>query len=185
VAYGCTSVLLATVLAAYGYSPLVTGALLAVTGRYRRCCAAHRRLATPDGVAFLILVTVWPIGVWLASRLTPTVESAPTTNTPGVLGPSKARAHRLAALFAVDAAGGGLVTSRFQAYYLTTRYCASRELLGVLLRHSSATGGVGVGGAQTRQQDRARHCSSRASSRADSTSLYGSGSDEPHFDPTG
>ena len=235
VGYGCTSVLLGTLLAAYGYSPLATGALLAVTvagtaaaalviGRLadswgrRRCylvinvgfvCAgvtvavapsiltvvlvaatgllstdvvdngpattleqpmlagADARVAGKSGARiyglynmvaslagalgaltaavpsvlgapdtatwpFLILVPVGSIGAWLASRLTPNVEVAPTTNTPGVLCPSKARVHRLAALFAVDAAGGGLVTSSFLAYYLTTRYGASTELLGVL-----------------------------------------------------
>jgi MFS family permease len=48
------------------------------------------------------------------------------------LGPSRAQVRRLAALFAVDAGGGGLVTASFLAYYLTVRYDATPQALGLL-----------------------------------------------------
>jgi len=40
--------------------------------------------------------------------------------------------RRLATLFAVDAGGGGLATASFLAYYLTVRYNATPQALGVL-----------------------------------------------------
>jgi MFS family permease len=48
------------------------------------------------------------------------------------LGPSRRRVLGLAGLFAVDAGGGGLVTTTFLSYYLTTRYDAAPFGLGVL-----------------------------------------------------
>jgi MFS family permease len=48
------------------------------------------------------------------------------------LGPSRRVVHRLAGLFAVDAGGGGLVTTGFLAYYLAQRYAASVTQLGWL-----------------------------------------------------
>jgi hypothetical protein len=46
------------------------------------------------------------------------------------LGSSKPVVRRLAALFAVDAGGGGLVTTGFLAYFLTQRYGTSVTALG-------------------------------------------------------
>jgi len=48
------------------------------------------------------------------------------------LGPSRGVVRRLAALFAVDAGGGGLVTTGFLAYYLSQRYGVSVTQLGWL-----------------------------------------------------
>src|SRR5204862_252444 len=77
-------------------------------------------------------------GAVLAARLSPAVEARPhQASAPGPaararsrLGPSRAVVRRLAGLFAVDAAGGGLVTTGFLSYYLAERYHASVVALG-------------------------------------------------------
>lgn len=80
-------------------------------------------------------------GALLAARLSSAVEADRGTVPSGAeaaargwtrLGPSRAHVRRLAALFAVDAAGGGLVTASFLAYYLSQRYDATVGELGVL-----------------------------------------------------
>jgi MFS family permease len=90
---------------------------------------------------FLVLVPIGLAGAALAFFLSPAVESDPGGEPSTVraaargwsrLGPSRAHVRRLATLFAVDAAGGGLVTASFLAYYLTERYGATVEQLGVL-----------------------------------------------------
>src|SRR3954462_9145278 len=79
------------------------------------------------------------LGAVLAWRLSPAVEAGggPLTLADAVsarsrLGPSRRVVHRLAGLFAVDAGGGGLVTTGFLAYYLEQRYAASVTQLGCL-----------------------------------------------------
>ncbi len=82
---------------------------------------------------FLILVPVGVGGVLIALRLSPGVEAA--VDTPRR---AHARRHRspvvrdLATLFALDAGGGGLVTTSFLSYYLAERYHASLSEVGVL-----------------------------------------------------
>ncbi|MGH8894821.1 MAG: MFS transporter, partial [Actinomycetes bacterium] len=92
-------------------------------------------------VPFLALVPVGLTGAVLGARLSPAVEvdlgdgasgATAASRGWGRLGSSKARVRRLAGLFAVDAAGGGLVTASFLAYYLTQRYDASVAALGML-----------------------------------------------------
>src|SRR5262249_53934559 len=56
----------------------------------------------------------------------------PVTRARSQLGPSRAVVRRLAGLFAVDAAGGGLVTTGFLSYYFTQRYHVSVVALGWL-----------------------------------------------------
>ncbi len=117
------------------------------------------RLGASGGATwpFLVLVPIGVVGAALASRLSAAVEPAaeePAAVEPGAadgdapptaedaakqprrgwsaLGPSRARVRRLAALFAVDAAGGGLVTASFLAYYLAEKYDVSAGQLGVL-----------------------------------------------------
>ena len=101
------------------------------------------RLGTSPASAwpFLVLVPVGLAGAALAARLSEAVEadqgSAPSGAEAAargwtLLGPSRTRVRRLAALFAVDAAGGGLVTASFLAYYLSERYDATVGQLGVL-----------------------------------------------------
>jgi MFS family permease len=90
---------------------------------------------------FLVLVPVGLAGAALAARLSPAVEAARGSAASGAeaaargwsrLGPSRTHVRRLATLFAVDAAGGGLVTASFLAYYLTERYDVPVGQLGVL-----------------------------------------------------
>jgi hypothetical protein len=73
----------------------------------------------------------------LATRLSPAVEAgtgpltlADAATARSRLGPSRGVVRRLAALFAVDAGGGGLVTTGFLAYFLTQRYGTSVTALG-------------------------------------------------------
>lgn len=86
---------------------------------------------------FAVLVPVGISGVLLALRLSPAVESprAATTASPAALsrlGSSRPVVRRLAALFAVDAAGGGLVTTGFLSYLFAQRYHVSVAALGWL-----------------------------------------------------
>lgn len=100
--------------------------------------------------AFAALVPVGLAGAWLAYRLSPGVEAQPVTSFKASdraatgLGVSRARVRRLAALFAVDAGGGGLVTASFLAYYLTVRYDASPQALGSLFFATSMLQAVSV-----------------------------------------
>src|SRR5450759_2516965 len=106
----------------------------------------------PGGVVnawlFLALVPVGLTGALFASQLSPAVEApaaepgpdpdpdhleAVTARTPtGRLGESRSVVRRLAALFAVDAAGGGLVTTGFLSYYFAQRYGVTVASLGWL-----------------------------------------------------
>ncbi len=85
---------------------------------------------------FAVLVPVGLAGAAAAWRLSPAVEAA--TDEPArpararAVGPSRAVVRRLAGLFAIDAAGGGLVTTGFLSYYLTQRYEVSLAVLGWL-----------------------------------------------------
>ncbi|HTE71916.1 MAG TPA: MFS transporter [Actinomycetes bacterium] len=123
------------------------------------------RLGVPASSSwpFLVLVPVGLAGAVLASRLTRAVEPPPDAGdlpgpasiapTSGVgaavrgwsrLGPSRARVRRLATLFAVDAAGGGLVTASFLAYYLSQRYGVPVGALGALFFTTSVLQAVSV-----------------------------------------
>jgi MFS family permease len=104
------------------------------------------------GWLFLALVPVGIAGMILATRLSPAVEDDGTRDSPlepvtrarSQLGPSRTVVRRLAGLFAVDAAGGGLVSTGFLAYYLTERYHASVVSLGWLFFTVSLVQAVSV-----------------------------------------
>ncbi len=91
-----------------------------------------------SSIAFIILLPLGIGGALLAASLSSDVEDSHTveskgSNSPlGKLGPSRRNVFQLAGLFAVDAAGGGLITTTFLAYYFTTRYGASPRSLGLL-----------------------------------------------------
>src|SRR5215469_13641088 len=101
---------------------------------------------------FLVLVPVGAAGVVLAWRLSPAVEarpdgessSGPVARSWSRLGPSRAVVRRLACLFAVDAAGGGLVTTGFLSYYFTERYHVSVVALGWLFFAVSVVQAISV-----------------------------------------
>ncbi len=89
---------------------------------------------------FAVLVPVGVAGALLAWRLSPAVEAAaagPPILAQAVaarsgLGPSRRVVRRLAALFAVDAGGGGLVTTGFLSYFFAQRYGVGVAALGWL-----------------------------------------------------
>jgi len=93
------------------------------------------------GWPFLVLAPIGLAGAALATRLTTRVEADRGETPTGAaaaargwtrLGSSRVRVRRLATLFAVDAAGGGLVTASFLAYYFSQRYDVSVGTLGLL-----------------------------------------------------
>jgi MFS family permease len=83
---------------------------------------------------FAVLVPVGVVGAALGWRLSPAVEAAGhgSVRRRVRLGPSRRVVRRLAALFAVDAGGGGLVTTGFLSYFFATRFHASLAALGWL-----------------------------------------------------
>lgn len=91
-----------------------------------------------SSLAFIVLLPLGIAGAILAATLTPAVEPTKTEQTKnsksvqGKLGPTKRNVFQLAALFAADAAGGGLITATFLAYYFTARYSASPKSLGLI-----------------------------------------------------
>ncbi len=101
---------------------------------------------------FLFLVPVGITGAILATHLSPAVEASPgTASTLGPvprarkrLGPSRGLVRRLAGLFAIDAAGGGLVTTGFLSYYFAERYHASVAVLGWLFFAVSVVQAISV-----------------------------------------
>lgn len=124
-----------------------------VYGRYNAAGAAFGALgalgAAMAGVAstttihvwlFAVLIPVGIVGALCAWGLSPSVEAPHTESEDGTLvrpvrtklGPSRVVVHRLARLFSVDAAGGGLVTTGFLSYYMIQRYGASLADLGGL-----------------------------------------------------
>jgi MFS family permease len=140
----------------------------AVYGRYNAVGAAAGALGSlavtlpglgPRGASgtvhswlFLVLVPVGITGAVLAARLSPAVEASsdrasalePVTRARSRLGPSRPVVRRLAGLFAVDAAGGGLVTTGFLSYYFAERYHVSVVALGWLFFAVSAVQAVSV-----------------------------------------
>jgi MFS family permease len=96
-----------------------------------------------DASLFAVLIPVGLVGAALARRLSPAVEVDavevdPASTQPGAtatrerLGPSRRTVRHLAVLFAVDAGGGGLVTTGFLAYFFTQRYHVPLAALGWL-----------------------------------------------------
>ena len=85
------------------------------------------------GWLFLSLVPVGLGGALLASWLTPDAEEGSALSSRGSrLAESRPVVRRLATLFAVDAAGGGLVTTGFLSYLFSQRYGVSIVALGWL-----------------------------------------------------
>jgi MFS family permease len=93
--------------------------------------------APADARFFVLLVPAALAGMVIASRLTASVETPPTTATsirsaaPSMLGASRPVVIRLAALFAVDSFGGGFVVQAFIAFWLGQRFDASLGVLGI------------------------------------------------------
>lgn len=88
-------------------------------------------------VAFTALVPVGLVGMALAARLSPAVETSSESSqrratSARLSAESRPTVRRLAALFAVDAAGGGLVTASFLSYFFVERYDATTTQIGAL-----------------------------------------------------
>jgi MFS family permease len=133
---------------AVGAAAGALGALAAVLpglGRHGTSAGVHAWL-------FAVLVPVGLAGALLAWRLSPAVEApvgGPSTLGEAItarsrLGPSRGVVARLAGLFAVDAAGGGLVTTGFLSYFFALRYHASIAQLGWLFFTVSVVQAVSV-----------------------------------------
>jgi len=94
---------------------------------------------------FAVLVPVGMAGALLAGRLSAGVEAAPrAAGARRGLTESRSVVRRLAGLFAVDAAGGGLVTTGFLSYYFAERYHASVAALGWLFFSVSVVQAISV-----------------------------------------
>jgi len=103
-------------------------------GRHGAGAGAHSWL-------FAVLIPVGLAGAAFALMLSPAVEATTDSSPPTLaeaaaarrgLGPSRRVVHRLAGLFAVDAGGGGLVTTGFLSYFFAQRYGVSVASLGWL-----------------------------------------------------
>ena len=85
---------------------------------------------------FAALVPVGLVGAMCALGLSSAIEPPGRGSTDGKarvrtsLGPSRGVVLRMAQLFSLDAAGGGLVTTGFLSYYLAERYGVSLAALG-------------------------------------------------------
>ena len=100
--------------------------------------------AGSHGWLFAVLVPVGLAGVLIAGRLSPAVEASLPGAARARLAESRRVVRRLAGLFAVDAAGGGLVTTGFLSYYFAERYHASAAQLGWLFFAVSVVQAVSV-----------------------------------------
>jgi hypothetical protein len=90
---------------------------------------------SPHAWLFVVLVPIGFGGALLALRLSRAVEPDPgdrRVRARGRLGSSRPIVVRLSTLFAVDAAGGGLVTTGFLSYLFAVRYHVSTVGLGWL-----------------------------------------------------
>lgn len=110
-----------------------------------------RQPAAPHTWLFAVLIPVGLAGVLIASRLSSAAEAPlagldnPTARpVRAKLGPSRHLVRRMAGLFAVDAAGGGLVTTGFLSYFFTERYHTPIAALGWLFFAVSVIQAVSV-----------------------------------------
>ena len=97
-------------------------------------------------VGFAILIPIGLLCTYLSSSLDEQVESTRNRQEIFSLKNSPARSHilQMSGLFSLDAAAGGLVTSSFLAYYLTTRYSASGVSLGYLFFATSILSSISM-----------------------------------------
>ena len=109
-----------------------------------------RPSAAPRSWLFTALVPVGIAGIVIASRLSASAEATrqgagkPRRHTTTKLGPSRSVVHRMAGLFAIDSAGGGLVTTGFLSYFFTSRYHSSLIALGWLFFAVSVVQAISV-----------------------------------------
>ena len=94
---------------------------------------SHNHRFATTFVSFYILIPLGVFGWWLANSIQLPVN-APTKGAHRGLkdSPVRSRILQLSTLFAIDSAAGGLTTSAWLSYYLTSRYHASASLLGYI-----------------------------------------------------
>jgi len=84
-------------------------------------------------IGFYILLPLGLLGWWIAHSIELPARTAPISATRGLKdSPVRGRIIQLSTLFAFDSAAGGLTTSAWLSYYLTSRYHASASLLGYI-----------------------------------------------------
>ena len=84
-------------------------------------------------IGFYILIPLGALGWWLAHSINVPVQSGATGAPRGLKdSPVRGRIIQLSTLFAFDSAAGGLTTTAWLSYYLTSRYHASAALLGYI-----------------------------------------------------
>jgi len=94
---------------------------------------SHFKIFNTTFIGFLVFVPVGIMGALLANGLSTEVESRHSDRRKGLKGsPIRRKVIQLATLFSIDAAAGGLTTSAWLSFYLTQRYHASPEELGIL-----------------------------------------------------
>jgi MFS family permease len=125
----------ASIFGVYNAFGALMGALGALTQGFVSAFTGSSHITS---LAFIVLLPLGTGGAILAATLTSAVEPLKVKHEVnsktrlGKLGPSRRNVFQLASLFAADAAGGGLITATFLAYYFTTRYSASSRSLGFL-----------------------------------------------------
>ena len=93
----------------------------------------HRWIDVPTQRWFLLLVVAALVGVLLAVRLTPVVETERAVLAPIVrLERSRPTVVRLSSLFALDAFGGGFVVQSFIAFWFSRRFGATPGQIGLV-----------------------------------------------------
>jgi hypothetical protein len=94
---------------------------------------SHIQKFNTSFVGFYILIPLGATGWWLARGLTVSKEEGAQNRSRGLKNsPMRTRIIQLSTLFALDSAAGGLTSSAWLSYYLTTRYHAAASTLGYL-----------------------------------------------------
>lgn len=125
----------ASIFGIYNAFGALMGALGALAQGFTTAVTSSSHISS---LAFIVLLPLGLGGAILAATLSSAVEPFKTKQEKdlnplhGKLGPSRRNVFQLAGLFAADAAGGGLITATFLAYYFTTRYSASPRSLGLI-----------------------------------------------------
>ena len=94
---------------------------------------SHLHAFSTSFVGFYILIPLGALGWWIARGIDIKDENE-KNEAPRTLknSPVRRQVLQLSSLFALDSAAGGLTSSAWLSYYLTTRYHASASLLGYI-----------------------------------------------------
>ena len=102
-------------------------------GALSQGCLSHLHRFNTTYIGFYILIPLGALGWWLAHSIELPASKGVTGAPRGLKdSPVRGRIIQLSTLFAFDSAAGGLTTSAWLSYYLTSRYHASAALLGYI-----------------------------------------------------